>query len=152
MAREWRKIPGFGGKYLISEYGEVYSVARWTNHRVQQKKWKKGKYIAQNTWGDPAKSSGSWYYGVTLVVPGEERGRRFNVHRLVALTFLPNPQEFSSINHLDGDTHNNHCTNLEWCEQAHNVKHQYKTGRRPTGKDHHFAKMERDSNGRVRST
>jgi len=45
------------------------------------------------------------------------------LHRLVAQTFIPNPNDFDTVNHLDGDKTNNNIDNLEWCSQAKNAKH-----------------------------
>lgn len=62
------------------------------------------------------------------------------VHRLVASNYLPDPSTellaWASgtvygvvlVNHIDGNKENNHCSNLEWCDNSHNVKHAYKEG------------------------
>lgn len=66
------------------------------------------------------------YRQVTLC----DKGRRRNckIHREVALTFLPNPENFPVVNHKDGVKTNNHFTNLEWCTVSHNTKHAYLIG------------------------
>ena len=48
------------------------------------------------------------------------------VHRLVAQTFLPNPNQLTDVNHLDGKTLNNDVSNLEWCTRSDNLFHFYK--------------------------
>ena len=48
------------------------------------------------------------------------------VHRLVALAFIPNPDELPEVNHKDGDKDNNHASNLEWSTHADNIDHAYK--------------------------
>lgn len=45
------------------------------------------------------------------------------VHRLVAQTFIPNPNNYTVVNHIDEDPLNNHVDNLEWCTQKHNINH-----------------------------
>ena len=50
------------------------------------------------------------------------------VHRLVATCFIPNPNRYPEINHIDGDKENNHISNLEWCTTYHNNKHARNNG------------------------
>lgn len=50
------------------------------------------------------------------------------LHRLVAEHFIPNPNNYPQINHIDGNRYNNTADNLEWCSSRHNVKHAYDTG------------------------
>lgn len=51
------------------------------------------------------------------------RRRRYRVHRLVAKYFIPNPNKYPDINHLDGDKHNNFFENLEWTTWDRNNDH-----------------------------
>lgn len=50
------------------------------------------------------------------------------VHRMVATLFVPNPDNKSYVNHLDGDKSNNHYTNLEWVTARENTLHAIETG------------------------
>ena len=52
----------------------------------------------------------------------------YPLHRLVAIHFLPNPEELPQVNHKDGNRLNNQVSNLEWCSSRANVKHAYSTG------------------------
>lgn len=49
-------------------------------------------------------------------------------HRLVAQTFLTNPQNYKQINHKDGNKTNNSVDNLEWCDSSYNNAHAYQSG------------------------
>lgn len=45
------------------------------------------------------------------------------VHHAVAQTFIPNPNEYTEINHIDGNPSNNDVMNLEWCTRSENIQH-----------------------------
>lgn len=53
-------------------------------------------------------------------------GGQMSVHRAVAKTFLPNPEGFTCVNHIDEDKLNNDVSNLEWCSSEYN--NQYSLG------------------------
>lgn len=55
---------------------------------------------------------------------------KFLIHRLVATSFIPNPDNLPCVNHIDGNKANNHVDNLEWCSYGENLKHAYDTGLR----------------------
>lgn len=54
--------------------------------------------------------------------------KNYTKHRLVATAFIPNPLNYSDVNHKDGDKQNNHVTNLEWCSRTQNLYHALRTG------------------------
>jgi hypothetical protein len=53
------------------------------------------------------------------------------IHRIVAKHYVPNPYDYTQVNHIDGDKSNNNATNLEWVTAEENVNHALKTGLRP---------------------
>lgn len=63
-----------------------------------------------------------------LVIRIDGKGTTKLVHRLVAETFLPNPNQHETVNHIDGDKENNSLQNLEWCTYAENNVHAHALG------------------------
>ena len=100
----WKGVCGFDD-YLCNEEGEIYSLKR---NRILKGRSMRG------------------YRRVVLMKDGKQVNAL--VHRLIAQTFIPNPENKPYINHIDGDKTNNSVSNLEWCTQKKNVHHAMKTG------------------------
>lgn len=74
-------------------------------------------------------------------------GRFYKTHRLVAMQFLPNENEYTDVNHRNGIKTDNSVCNLEWCTHSENILHSY----RELGRKHssvHLSKKIRCSNGK----
>lgn len=66
------------------------------------------------------------YYVVNLIINGKRRTRK--LHRLYAIAFMPNPNNYPQINHIDGNKLNNKKENLQWSNQKMNIHHAFRTG------------------------
>lgn len=93
---EFRDIPGYEGMYEVSNLGRV----RRDGKILKPSKNKKG------------------YLQVSLCKNGTKKNAR--IHRLVAQSFISNPQNLPQINHKDEDKTNNAVENLEWCDSKYN--------------------------------
>lgn len=107
----WKRviIDDFETSYTINSHGEVRHI--FTN-KVKSFHKNQSGYLMVNI-----------YYNHKWHLVG--------VHRLVALTFIPNPYNKLEVNHIDGNKLNNDVTNLEWVTHQENVIHAVKTGLNP---------------------
>ena len=107
MSETWKKLTFFGDIYEISTKGNIRN--RLTN-RVLKNKVKKNGYVE-----------------ICLYHNG--LSKYFLVHRLVALTFLDNPEGKKQVNHLNNNPADNRVENLAWCTPSENNLWGYKHGR-----------------------
>lgn len=72
--------------------------------------------------------------------------KKESVHRLVALAFIPNPEDKPFINHKNAIRHDNRVANLEWCTPSENIKHAFNIGTKTakSGKDSNLSKLTED--------
>lgn len=88
------------------------------------------------------------------MVVGLRKGAKFKqyqVHRLVAMTYLPTNDTTLVVNHLDGNKVNNHISNLEWCTQAENIAHAVENGFSTRGTNNCNAKLDDDKVRHIRA-
>ena len=114
--------------YFVTEEGKVFS-----EDRVLTRKNRWGAEATFNYKGREIKpfKCKRGYLWVSL-----GRGYKQSIHRLVAMTYLPNSQGKPQVNHIDGNKENNKVDNLEWCDQSENMVHAASLGNRggPYGK------------------
>ncbi|HDX9500157.1 TPA: HNH endonuclease [Bacillus thuringiensis] len=82
------------------------------------------------------------YKVIGLYCKGKQK--MYKVHRLVALAFIPNPENKNIINHINGDKTNNFVENLEWTTQKENIRHAFDAGLSKQGNIHYKAKLTED--------
>lgn len=113
---EWRPIPGYESLYEASNRGRVRSKDRIVRQLAYNGSI--ATHVYRGRILTPKKSTHG-YLKVDLAIDG---GRKeMSIHRLVAMAFLPNPDNLPCINHKDEVRSNNNVENLEWCTQSHNL-------------------------------
>ena len=114
ITEEVKEIPGYEGMYVVSKSGKVYSLPR------------RGRKLKQLK---PADNMLAGYLRVSLTKNG--RTKLTYIHRVVALTYIPNPQNKEMVNHIDADKTNNNLSNLEWVTSMENHTHAFELGLYP---------------------
>jgi len=108
-----KEIVEFKG-YSITEDGRVWSH-------------KRNKFLSTRV----EKNTG--YTQITFNLSTDKRVTR-NIHRLLAIAYIDNPENKSDVNHIDGNKLNNKLSNLEWVTRSENLKHAYALGLQPSKK------------------
>ena len=110
-------------EYFVSRRGEVW------NTRLK-------------AFTSPFKCSSGNYLGVHIFVNGMDY--KCMVHRLVAIAFIPNPENKPQVNHINAKTFINRVDNLEWVTPKENIHHMISLGHQIVGVDHKNAKWTED--------
>lgn len=102
----WKYVEDTYGKVKVSNFGRVV-------------------HFSKGEWKDCyARTKTNGYFYVAFKQNGRTKEHR--LHIVVAKAFLPNPNKYSEVNHIDEDKANNSVFNLEWCNRQQNQKHSEK--------------------------
>lgn len=115
---QWKPIKGYD-HYDISNLGRVKSLERIAHTPLAS--YLKPENILK------AADNGKGYKFVRLWQDG--KSKKHYIHRLVAEAFIPNPNNYPEVNHIDSDPSNNKVDNLEWVTHRQNAKHMMSQGR-----------------------
>lgn len=103
---EWKDVVGYEGLYTVSNTGKVMSL----NYN--------------NTGNEGILSQSKDKDGYSRVILSDSGKRKtISVHRLVAIAFIPNPNNLPQVNHIDEVRDNNNVNNLEWCTLEYNINY-----------------------------
>ena len=139
-----KDIPGFEGLYAITKDGRVWSYPkRWGG--------KTGNQHHDGQWLNLNRSSERAPYCTVLLRKSGGVPKTLLVHRLVALTFIPNPGDLPHINHINGNHRDNRIENLEWCTPKENNRHNIILGRTQRGEKAHLGKLTQEQVKEIRS-
>ena len=126
----WTPVPSWEARYEVSTHGNVRRID--TQRPLKLQLDVKG------------------YHRVSLAK--KPRFRQYFAHRLVAMTFIPNPENKTQVNHKDGIKTNNLLSNLEWATPLENMRHALATNlRRTDGAYHPSAKLTEKDVREIRS-
>lgn len=138
---EFRDIKDYEGLYQVSNYGRIKSLR---NDRILKCCYNTYKYL-------------------TVWLSNEGKSHCYQIHRLVAEAFIPNPENKPTVNHISGNKCDNRTCNLEWNTYSEQLKHAYKNNLREkpygskntmfgkVGEKNHRSKQvcQYDKNGRI---
>ena len=122
---EWKDVQGYEGMYRISSCGNLMTVKNGKEKIVRLIMDNKGYYRY------------SFYK--------DSKARTVKIHRLVAQTFIPNPENKPQVNHINGIKTDNRVENLEWMTNIENMYHSkvngLRKGKMPSAENHQNAKL-----------
>lgn len=126
MIEQWRPLAGKEDRYMISDSGNIkrLSYSYTTTFR--------GKIINRLLPESICKFSKLSQKGYKRI---NIENRTYFAHILVALTFIPNPNDYPQVNHVNGLKTDNRIENLEWCTNQMNRDHAVKSGLIARGED-----------------
>ena len=113
----WKSHPDITG-IEVSTLGRVRTLDRVTSTE-KMTRFQKGRVLKQH-------DNGNGYLKVNIPINGKQASKK--VHRLVAQTFISNPDNLPQVNHRDCNRANNNISNLEWCTASYNQKYREKYG------------------------
>ena len=116
----WKPVVGYEGMYEVSNFGRLKGLTYFKDRDIYL-------HPSVNRYG----------YAMVMLTNKHDKSKPtrkgFSVHRLVAMAFIPNPENKPQIDHIDGNRLNNRVENLRWCTQTENSNNPISKQRMRTG-------------------
>lgn len=110
----WKDVPGYEGRYMVSDHGRVRSLSRQVCSPIACKTIRE---VVMNL----RKNNNGYIY---VFLKTKSTRKKFYIHRLVAMAFFDKPPDDAiEVNHKDKVRSNNHYSNLEWLNHVENCAH-----------------------------
>lgn len=117
-------VRGYEELYEISNHGRVKSLAKKWYDKSGKMLGNRGEIILKEGYRNRCD------YRFVVLCNGVDKKKYKSVHRLVAIHFIENPNNYEVVNHLDSNPRNNYFENLEWTTSSGNSVHAFNAGRR----------------------
>lgn len=111
-----KSIPGIPARAWINKEGTKIVTLKWADDALD-------KYC----WLETDTTSGKSYNNCGYKIVAIDQ-KVYLLHRIVAKAWVPNPNNYTDVNHIDGNKANNNADNLEWCTKSQNMLHAYANG------------------------
>lgn len=129
----WKDVQGYENRYQISNIGRVKSLERMVGHYTGGLMFLRSRILKHG--------KGRYPY---IILINDGKRNTLKIHRMVAIAFIPNPNNKPSVNHINGLRDDNRVENLEWCTHKENMKHAADTGLKYLGENHPNSKLTKE--------
>lgn len=127
MQEIWKDIKGYEGLYQVSNFSRIKCIERIvpTKNQYGISSSRKIKSKILKPYKRNSKRNDNH---LVVCLYKNNKSKLFFIHRLIAEAFIPNPNNYPIINHIDGNPLNNKINNLEWSTIQMNTQHAYNIG------------------------